>query len=92
MLPSSMGGTDEEDNLVSLTHREHMLAHTLLAHVFGNQWFSVELLGLRTLKKLPRWKRKAIAYRRAELQREARRKARNLPKSGESTTNTAELT
>jgi hypothetical protein len=72
IVPKSLGGTDDLENLVFLTHKEHMLAHTLLAMQWSNQWFSVEMIGLRTLHKLPRWKRKCIAHRRAYLQRNAR--------------------
>lgn len=73
IVPRSMGGPDTPENLVLLTHKEHMLAHTLLAHVYPNQWFACELIGLRTLRKLPRWKRKQIGWHREYLKREANR-------------------
>ena len=30
ILPRSLGGTDDEDNLVKLTHKEHLFAHKLM--------------------------------------------------------------
>jgi hypothetical protein len=72
ILPSAMGGTDDPDNLVFLTPKEHMLAHTLLAFSYPNQWGAVEMIGLRSLHKLPKWKRRRIAHWRAQLQRAAR--------------------
>jgi len=36
ILPKSMGGTDEEDNLVYLTLREHVFAHHLLWRIHRN--------------------------------------------------------
>lgn len=35
ILPRSVGGTDETDNLVELTAREHFIAHLLLAKIYG---------------------------------------------------------
>ena len=65
ITPKSLGGEDTYNNLVFLTYKEHMLAHTLLAKLFPGQWMAVELIGLRTLKHLPKWKRRQIAYQRA---------------------------
>ena len=36
ILPKSMGGSDNLDNLVFLTAREHFIAHALLAHIYDN--------------------------------------------------------
>ena len=42
ILPKSMGGSDEKENLVYLTAREHFIAHFLLAKHYGeNQWYPV---------------------------------------------------
>lgn len=42
IIPRSMGGTDENSNLVELTGREHYLAHWLLARIHGgSQWVAV---------------------------------------------------
>lgn len=45
IVPKSLGGLDNKDNLIYLTPREHLLAHYILAKAFGgNQWFSVNLM------------------------------------------------
>ncbi len=36
ILPRCMGGTDNPDNLVDLTYREHLLAHMLLSKIHPN--------------------------------------------------------
>lgn len=36
ILPKSLGGTDEKENLILLTYREHYLAHFLLWKIHGN--------------------------------------------------------
>jgi hypothetical protein len=46
ILPKSIGGTDDLDNLVNLTAREHYIAHILLAKIYGgNLWHAVNLMG-----------------------------------------------
>lgn len=37
IVPKSEGGTDNTDNLVNLTAREHYIAHLLLAKIY-NDW------------------------------------------------------
>lgn len=37
ILPKSMGGSDEDSNLVSFTYKEHFLAHILLAKIYNNK-------------------------------------------------------
>jgi hypothetical protein len=45
IVPKSLGGTDEKNNFVFLTAREHFIAHLLLAHIFGGtQWCAVVFL------------------------------------------------
>ena len=37
IIPRCLGGTDDEDNLVKLTYREHFLCHKLLCKMYpGN--------------------------------------------------------
>ena len=76
IIPRSFGGTDEPWNLVRLTLREHRLAHLLLWKIYGeNQIFSVECFydhnrfRFFPIKTMPRFVRKAIALRKAELNR-----------------------
>lgn len=37
IIPKSIGGTNDEDNLVTLTFREHLVAHKLLVKIYPNQ-------------------------------------------------------
>ena len=37
ILPKSMGGTDEEENIIALTYREHFIAHWMLWKIHRNQ-------------------------------------------------------
>jgi hypothetical protein len=42
VVPRSLGGLDDHNNLVWLTAREHFIAHVLLAHIYGgSQWYAV---------------------------------------------------
>lgn len=36
IIPRSFGGTDEENNLIAMTAREHFIAHRLLAKIYPN--------------------------------------------------------
>ena len=36
IIPRSMGGSDENDNIIKLTYREHFIAHWLLWKAFNN--------------------------------------------------------
>lgn len=51
IIPRSMGGSEEPDNFVRLTIREHYFAHLLLAQDHPNQWFSVEAILKDTLNR-----------------------------------------
>ena len=46
ILPKCMGGTNEKENLVKLTCREHFIAHMLLAHIYNNSklWAAVIIM------------------------------------------------
>lgn len=45
ILPRSMGGTDDEDNLICLTHRDHYFAHCCLAKIHGGaMWLALEMM------------------------------------------------
>jgi hypothetical protein len=37
ILPKAFGGTDEENNLIILTAREHFIAHLLLSKIYGGK-------------------------------------------------------
>lgn len=45
IIPKSMGGSDDFDNMVYLTAREHFVAHLLLARIHGGKmWFAVAMM------------------------------------------------
>ena len=45
VLPRALGGSDDSSNLVSLTAREHFIAHLLLARMHGgSMWFALALM------------------------------------------------
>ena len=50
ILPKSMGGSNKADNLVSLTAREHFIAHVLLAHIHDNNQMSSALIIMKGRK------------------------------------------
>ena len=46
IVPKCLGGSNEHDNLVDLTAREHYIAHILLAKIYGGTlWHAVNLMG-----------------------------------------------
>lgn len=49
ILPRSLGGTDNPDNLIKLTASDHIFAHYLLAKIHGGrQWAPIYLMVSRT--------------------------------------------
>ena len=46
IVPKSEGGTDNDDNIVALTAREHYIAHLLLAKIYDDykMWHAVNLM------------------------------------------------
>lgn len=65
ILPSSLGGSNEADNIVSLTPREHLHAHLLLAKIHGgSQWAPVKLMcsleSCCSLTRIPGKKQRAL--------------------------------
>jgi hypothetical protein len=51
IIPKSLGGSDDTTNLVSLTAREHFIAHCLLARIYGGtQWYSVSRMAFQCKK------------------------------------------
>lgn len=75
ILPRSMGGTDDLDNLVRLGPREHYLAHLLLFRIgHHNQIFAAVLIYERHRLRKKRWLRKWDAWGQARAIREANRR------------------
>jgi hypothetical protein len=54
IVPKSMGGLNNKDNLVILTAREHFIAHILLYKIYKNQQMAYALcaMAMRTLKHI----------------------------------------
>ena len=56
IIPRSEGGTNEKDNLVNLTAREHFVCHRLLAKIYndGKMWFALHrmIYGNKLMRKL----------------------------------------
>jgi hypothetical protein len=51
IVPKCIGGSDEEDNLVLLTAREHYIAHQLLVKIYPNNYklsYAVKMLCMKT--------------------------------------------
>lgn len=44
IVPTSLGGTDDEMNIVKLTSREHFIAHVLLAKIYGGKMITAAYL------------------------------------------------
>jgi hypothetical protein len=67
ILPRSLGGDDSPKNIVSLTAREHFIAHMLLAHIHGgSQWYAVikmsQQCGTKNSRSFEYARQKAISY------------------------------
>lgn len=75
ILPRSMGGTDDWDNLVRLSPREHYVAHLLLFRMGNeNQIFAAVLICERHRLRNKKWVRKWHAWGQARAIREANRR------------------
>lgn len=49
ILPKSLGGGDEDSNLIKLTAREHFFAHLLLAKIHGgSMWYALDMMRKRS--------------------------------------------
>jgi hypothetical protein len=51
IVPKSMGGSNEKENLVYLTAREHFLAHWLLFRIYRNREMALAFNAMRTVNK-----------------------------------------
>ena len=51
-MPKSEGGTDNDDNIVALTAREHYICHLLLAKIYNDykMWHAVNLMSRLNVK------------------------------------------
>ena len=57
IVPHSMGGSDDENNIILLTPREHYIAHWILAHAYGGKmWYAFWMMNTDTRYKHYRYK------------------------------------
>lgn len=69
IIPLCLGGDNRPSNLVSLTAREHYVAHLLLAKIYGDRlWIASHLMGIRFNRQSSRM------YERSKLELSARMK------------------
>ena len=72
IIPKCMGGINDKSNLVSLTAREHFLAHMLLAKMYGGKlWHAVHMMS--NMKKYTSKKYEIARRQHAELMGEFRK-------------------
>lgn len=63
ILPRSMGGGNDPDNLIRLSPEDHYFAHLLLAKAHGGtQWASVVMMGMSRKDGARRWVRQRFMY------------------------------
>lgn len=77
IIPTSLGGSSHQHNLVKLTLKEHRHAHMLLYKIFGeDQIFSIKCFydmkrhQFFHIRTMPKWVRKKLTIRQAELKRQ----------------------
>jgi hypothetical protein len=65
ILPRSMGGADDSENMISLTAGDHFFAHLCLAHAYPeyNQWIAVFAMTWESSSKYKRRKDRAWVLR-----------------------------
>lgn len=69
IVPRSLGGGDEESNLIALTPRDHFYAHLLLAHIHGGtQWCSVIAMNMSRRRKGANFALAAHQYAKARME------------------------
>lgn len=45
IIPRSLGGSDDQFNLIDLTAREHFIAHMCLSFIYGgSQWYAISMM------------------------------------------------
>lgn len=64
IVPRSMGGGNEKSNLVSLTGKEHYIAHWLLFRIHKNQQMAIAWLAMMMNRDGKRYTSRTFAYAR----------------------------
>lgn len=79
IIPRCIGGSDDPENLVKLTAREHYIAHLLLAKIHGGTlWHAVNLMG--RLKKYSNREYEAARIEHSKLLSEQNKRTKTKPK------------
>jgi len=81
ITPKSMGGSNDQSNLVNLTAREHFIAHFLLAKIYGGtQWHAIKRMrgndGFYINSRL-------YEVARTEIAKEVKKRMAGIPKTDE---------
>lgn len=81
IVPKSEGGTDNDDNIVALTAREHYICHLLLAKIYNDckMYSAVVFMQCKTKRHKRDFKFNSHLY--AKLRKDFSRKIRGIPKS-----------
>lgn len=77
IIPRCLGGTDDNDNLVVLTAREHFLAHYLLTKIYPNNYKLIDafrMMGVVNTKDQHRYINSRLYESKRKLFAEARSK------------------
>lgn len=71
IIPRSMGGTDDESNIVYLTAREHFLAHWMLWKIYRNKQMAFAFYSMQKFKNNTQDRKifSSIAYEEAKIAR-----------------------
>lgn len=70
ILPRSLGGDDEPDNLIRLTAGDHFFAHVLLAKIYGGaMWYAISLMSKASKFTMGREPRKLYEYQKKHIAR-----------------------
>ncbi|TPI13877.1 NUMOD3 domain-containing DNA-binding protein [Mesorhizobium sp. B4-1-1] len=77
IIPRSRGGTDCRNNLIKLTHQDHLFSHLLLAKIYGGSLWSA--IFLMTRKAVGRHTRSAYAIARINHARAQSEKLKGQP-------------
>lgn len=72
IIPRSLGGSDDQGNIVHLTAREHFIAHLLLAKIYGGPmiaaaWLLANLSGRKINARQYAWLKEAFSHRQSEI-------------------------
>lgn len=93
IIPRCMGGSEDKENIVKLTAKEHFLCHILLCEIYPKNvklWYSLFLMSINKNKKI-KYKISARTYERIKLEWNKKIKGNPKPKSfGSNITNNKE--